>query len=92
MDSSIIAFSFLLNIFGVFAIKLLYSSDHFGIFGFEKSVAHILQSEFKQTGNGFVILIHSLHPQDQDLDLLLRELNNQNIAIISYAQSMSYYT
>lgn len=56
---------------------------------FEKTVAHILGTEVNDTGNNFIILIHSLCENDPNLDLLTKELNNADIPIITFSQNES---
>lgn len=87
MFSQFLIFNFLSAVTSTFLIQ-----SEIDIFGFEKSVAYILKKESNETGNNFVVLIHSLNSKDCDLDALVREINKNDIALTMYSQSMSFYT
>lgn len=77
--------SFLIKI--LFFIKFTISLKLNENFGFEKSVANILKKEAIETGNKFVILFHSLE-NDDNLNLLIKILNIENIPLITFSQSL----
>lgn len=70
------------NSFGEFKPDLHQNTS----FKFEKSVAHILRTESSETGNRFVVIIHSLNDNNQNLDLLIRELGRNDVTVLNYFQ------
>lgn len=68
----------------IYSFKLLENFEN--KYEFEKSVAHILTKEINETSNKFLILFHSLNEKDEQLNSLVRILNNENIALILYSQ------
>lgn len=53
---------------------------------FEKSIAHIIKMEAKETGNKFVVLFHSLNHTNEDIDLLVKEMNEEGIAVMTFSK------
>lgn len=51
---------------------------------YEQSVAHILKSEAKETGNKFTIIFNSLDRNDEHLNKLCKELSKNDIASIIF--------
>lgn len=55
-------------------------------FNFEKSITHILKTESVETGNNFIIIFHSLNRNIENLNSLIKTLNNNDFPIFSFAQ------
>lgn len=57
--------------------------------GYEKSIAHVIRTEVKETGNKFVLLFHALQENDEGLNALVKELNENCIPLFTFSQRRS---
>lgn len=54
--------------------------------GYEKSIAQVIQTEVKESGNKFVLLFHDLNESDENLNALVKELNEDGIPLFTFSQ------
>lgn len=69
--------------------KLKLQCDSSDNFGFEKSIAYILNTEKSETGHHFVIINHLFNGNDDNLNLLIHEIHKNEIAVINFSQMLA---